>query len=197
MVDLWSKCPIQKLWQIFKSVSSRPRRSPAGARVKLCSQGALARPCVSRGRVDSPLSSSPPRHRSMDKTPFSVASTPAMPLLPHCALRQTSACSLCRRTEPSPPSPFAQVRVASTRCTAIKGGHLCISSAPALCPPPVSHCCHFRPCFRDRLTIARPNQPPPFFLGRSRSTHPLRRSSPRHGWLPRPQEPPGTAAAHR
>jgi hypothetical protein len=154
---------------------------------RVCRVAALIRPCPAHllaTEVWTKLPSvSPPRA--------------AMPLLPHCALRQISARSLCRHTEPSPPSPFAQVRVASTRCTAIKGGHLCISSAPALCPPPVSHCCHFRPCFRDRLTIARPNQPPPFFLGRSRSTHPLRRSSPRHGWLPRPQEPPGTAAAHR
>jgi hypothetical protein len=57
--------------------------------------------------------------------------------------------------------------------------------------------CHrFRPCFCDRLTIGRPNQPPPFFLGRSQSTHPPQRSFPRHGQLPRPPEPTGTAAVH-
>jgi hypothetical protein len=42
----------------------------------------------------------------------------------------------------------------------------------------------FYPCFRDRLTVARPNHPPPFFLGRSRSTHPPRSSFPRHGRFP-------------
>jgi hypothetical protein len=53
-----------------------------------------------------PLSSSPPHHRRKDKTPFSVASTPALALLPSlrsAPCERTLALPLCR-AEPSPPS---------------------------------------------------------------------------------------------
>jgi hypothetical protein len=53
-----------------------------------------------------PLSSSPPRHRCTDKTPFSVASMPALPLLP--SLRSTPHERMLalppRQAEPSLPS---------------------------------------------------------------------------------------------
>jgi hypothetical protein len=46
---------------------------------------------------------------------------------------------LCRHTEPSPRSlPPRAGHVTSMQYTAIKGGHLCISSTTAPCPPPVS-----------------------------------------------------------
>jgi hypothetical protein len=40
------------------------------------------------------------------------------------------------------------------------------------------------PYFCDRLTIAKPHQPPPFFLDRSRSTHPPQSIFPGCGQLP-------------
>jgi hypothetical protein len=54
---------------------------------------------------------------------------------------------------------LAQALVASTQYMAIKGGHLCISSAPALCPPPVSHHRRTRLCLH-RSIDAKPSHPP-------------------------------------
>jgi hypothetical protein len=95
------------------------------------------------------LSSSPLHHRRTDKNPFSVTSTPA-PTIAALAVLCTALAHARFATAPShhlPLSLLARTRGASTQYTAIKGGDLCISSAPALCPPLVSHHRHTRLCF--------------------------------------------------
>jgi hypothetical protein len=82
-------------------------------------ESTLSRPLVaSRGHLDAPLSSSLPRRRCTGKH-----SSCALHAAPFCRCA-TRARSLCHRAEPPPHFlSHGTACIASTQCTAIKGGH--------------------------------------------------------------------------
>jgi hypothetical protein len=139
-----------------ESTLSRPLRS--AARMHVRSRLGTVRWRPSMCHVDTWIPPYPAHHpdagvrtmpssRALHVTP--IAAAPLCRVITH---------SLCRRTEPSPPflSPGA-AHVASTQCTAIKGGPP-VASRPCQrpCPSLISHhrhaCLCFLPCHRCQAT---------------------------------------------
>jgi hypothetical protein len=129
-----------------KSVPSRP-----GCSLPFTRRGSVRwHTCVCHvAALLCPLSSSPPRHRRMDKNPFSVTSTLAPAIIALAALY--TARSLYRHVDPSrhlPPSLLAKARIAPTQCEAIKEDtFLSFCLRPHHCLPPVSRPYRASPLF--------------------------------------------------
>jgi hypothetical protein len=106
-----------------------------------------------------------PCQRRTDKRNLRRLHARPLPLQRRCCtlLHVCALPSLCRRAEPPPPSlPPHAGRVTSMQYMAIKGGQLCISSATAPCPPPVSRHCRITSVFPSlrRCQAASPHLSP-------------------------------------
>jgi hypothetical protein len=125
----------------------------------------LAHLCVPRGRIASPLSSSPPRHRRTDKTPFRVASTPTPAI--------AALTALCHHVESSrhlPPSLLAQACVATMQCAAIKEDPpIYFVHTLTAASPPISRHRRTDSVFY-RSIGAKPSHPTSLHVHRSRSS---------------------------